>query len=180
MTRLKTALIAVLALAFVAAPATAQTSDQASLTASLTVEPSISITTVTDLTFPTSVNGAGLVANDQMGEWSVPADEGVDVSVTIDAPTALTDGSGNSVPLQYSGEEAIVNFCDTNGDGVGEMERLDPTTSDPDISSCIFVGGSSSAVKIGDPSVDALEADLSSSVPPGSYDATFTLTIAQN
>ena len=81
---LRETLTALVALAFVAAPATAQTSDSNSLSASLTVTTSITITKDTDLLFPDSPNGAGLVENNQQGRWTIDADPGADLSVAVD------------------------------------------------------------------------------------------------
>lgn len=183
---LRRTLTALAALAFLtAAPAAAQSSDDGTIQGEITLIEGITVSPAQNITWPSVFAGNSPVFNDQMGVWDVSADTGLDVAISASVPSALTDGSGNSVPLAYGTSSLGTEWCDTDGDGTGEVERVDPTAAAPQIASCITAGPAGDGVAqvtLGrTDGTDALKVEADpSSAPAGTYTGDMVLTVTVN
>lgn len=173
-----------LALLFLAAPtlATAQ-SQTVGLNGTMDVQAALNITVAQDIVWPTTAADVGAkVDNAQAGIWDVQITTGSSIEIDHTFPTGLTDGNGNSIPLDYSGIEdvAAMNICDDGSGGV--QKKLYGSTTNP--------GGIELSCDVGDPAGanrrlllgsstegQPIAADLQNSVPPGTYSTTFDVTI---
>lgn len=117
-----------------------------------------------------NVDGTGNDSDTIIGEFTVSGSDGANVTLNFTTLSDLTDGSGNTLVIDYaSSEYALWSTDGDNGTG-GDNTKFDPTSATPTATLdsdgiSVFIGG---------------QAQPTSGQTAGTYDGTITLEASYN